>query len=79
MKTDITGTHVQGALRIEPSKSQNNSLAFLDNDNHWIHIDIDTINSLYRTANTNAAKPATVTVKPGPTMSSSPFDEHFKL
>ena len=56
MKTDVTGTHIIGAATpaIQPSKSQGNSLAFLDADNHWIHLDKETIVKLYNVASNTA-------------------------
>jgi hypothetical protein len=81
MKIDATGTHIKGAVitSVQPSQSQPNSWAFLDVDNHWVHIDAGTIQNLYRTLSNTAAYPAPVSMnKAVPIKGDSLFAEHFK-
>lgn len=51
MKIDNTGIHITSddkTMIVEPSLSQNNALAFMDEDGTWIHMDKNTIIKLYQ-------------------------------
>ena len=88
MKVSNTGTHIKCTqnMVIQPSQSQTNALAFLDEDGNWIHMDIATINSLFRVASAKNAPAVKNTVplehpaalKSPVANSNHPFDDHFK-
>jgi hypothetical protein len=85
MLTNSTGCHINTPknLVIQPSKSQVSSLAFMDADGLWVHLDVNAINQLYKTASTLLAPPPTpvaeVNMNQKPSDANSPFDDHFKV
>ena len=81
MRIDATGTHIKSAANavIQHSQSQPNSLAFLDEDGHWVHIDASTIQNLYSSLANIVAKQKPVSMnKPTPGGSDNLFADHFK-
>ena len=79
MKTDVTGSQIKGAPQpaIQPSKSQTNSLAFIDSDNHWVHIDRKLVESLYRFAASQESAKAVAAV--GATKTGASNSLEFKM